>query len=240
MGDGDLLAMSFLVHLRLPDVEQESGGLVFDVGEVERDQLSPPHGGGVAEQDDRGVADAVRGGAVDAADDLADLLDRQWPGEASRCGAVGSAQAAADLADGLGGDRVDGPVGAVDVPDDGAGHVEGAGGAARFGAFSQVGAYGEGVGRHGGDAALGAPSLPLAPDHVVEASRAIGAGGGKGLGDARGVDRGEPGAGQVRIIGSGAEGGSGGSRQRGDHKRVHRPVVAVDVATNGGAQSRPG
>jgi hypothetical protein len=62
--------MSFLVHLRLPDVEQESGGLVFDVGEVEGDEFGAADGGGVAEQDDRGVADAVRGGAVDAADDL--------------------------------------------------------------------------------------------------------------------------------------------------------------------------
>lgn len=30
VGDGDLLAVAFLVGLRLPDVEQEAGGLVFD------------------------------------------------------------------------------------------------------------------------------------------------------------------------------------------------------------------
>ncbi len=50
---------------------------MLDVGEVERDELGSPQGGGVAEQDDRGVSDPVRSGAVDAADDLPDLLDRQ-------------------------------------------------------------------------------------------------------------------------------------------------------------------
>jgi hypothetical protein len=36
VGDGDLLAMAFLVHLRLADLEQEAGGLVFDVVERPR------------------------------------------------------------------------------------------------------------------------------------------------------------------------------------------------------------
>src|SRR4051812_11895046 len=103
--------------------------------------------------------------------------------------AVGAPQAAADLADGFGGDRVDGAGGAVDVPDDGAGQVEGAGDASGFGAFGQVGAHREWVGGHRGHAPFGAPALPLAPDDVAEPPGAVGAGSGEGLTDAGGIPR---------------------------------------------------
>ncbi|MGH9247970.1 MAG: hypothetical protein ACRD0W_00395 [Acidimicrobiales bacterium] len=39
MGDGHDLGVTVLVHLRLAHVEQQSGGLVFDVGEGERHHL---------------------------------------------------------------------------------------------------------------------------------------------------------------------------------------------------------
>jgi hypothetical protein len=123
------------VHLGLADVEQESGGLVLDVGEGEGDDLGAAQGEGVAEQDDRGVADPDRGGAVDAADDQADLVNGEWPGQASWCGSVGPHESAAYLADGLGGDGVGGAAESVDVPDHDAGHVQGAGGLAGFGAL---------------------------------------------------------------------------------------------------------
>ena len=96
---------------------------MLDVGEGEGDELGAAHGGGVADEDDRGVADPDRGGAVDAADDLADLVEVEWSSEASGCCAVGASQAPADLADGFGGDRVNRSGGAVNVPDHGAGHV---------------------------------------------------------------------------------------------------------------------
>lgn len=107
-------------------------------------------------------------------------------------GAVGASEPAAYLADGFGGDGIGDLAGAVDVAEDGAGYVEGAGGAAGFGAFSQIGAPGEWVGGHGGDVPIVARALPLAPDHVVEAAGAVGAGGGEGLADACGIDRRDP------------------------------------------------
>lgn len=136
----------------------------------------------------------MRGGPVDAADDPADVVDGQWPGQAAGRGAVGPSQSSPHLAHGLGGDRVGHADGAVHVPDDGAGQVEGAGGAAGFGAFGQVGAHGERVGGHGervgghgGDGAVGAPALPLAPDQVVLAAGIEGVRRDDGLADADGV-----------------------------------------------------
>jgi len=126
VGDGHLLAVSLLVHLRLPDVEQEAGGLVFDVGEGEGDDLGAAQGGGVAEQDDRGIADADGRRAVDAGDDLADLINSERSGQSARRGAVGAHQPAAHLPDGLGGDGVLDAGDAVDVSDGGARDVEGA------------------------------------------------------------------------------------------------------------------
>jgi len=58
VGDGDGLAVAFLIQLRAADVEQQSGGLVFDVGQRECDEFGAAHRGGIAEQHDRGVADA--------------------------------------------------------------------------------------------------------------------------------------------------------------------------------------
>lgn len=83
VSDGDLLAVAFSVALGLPDVQQEPGGLVLDVGQVECHEFGTAHGGCVAKQDEGGVADAVRGAAVDAAHDVADLFDGQRPGEAA-------------------------------------------------------------------------------------------------------------------------------------------------------------
>jgi hypothetical protein len=199
-----------------------------DVGEVEGDELGSAHRGCVAEQDDRGVADAVRGGPVDAADDPADVVDGQWPRQAARCRAVRPSQSPPDLPHRLGGGRVGHADGAVHVPDDGAGQVEGAGGAAGFGAFGQVGAHGERVRGHGGDAAVGAPALPLAPDQVVLAAGLGGVGGGKRFADAVGVHVRESRAHQVGVVGGrGRQDVSRGGRQGGEHERVHRPVVAA-------------
>jgi hypothetical protein len=68
VGDADDLAVAFGVGLGSADVEHDPGGLVFDVGQGEADQFGAAEGGGVAEQDHRGVSDADRGGAVDAVD----------------------------------------------------------------------------------------------------------------------------------------------------------------------------
>jgi hypothetical protein len=42
--------VTFLVHLRSPHVEQESGWFVLDVGEGEGDELGAAQGGGEAPQ----------------------------------------------------------------------------------------------------------------------------------------------------------------------------------------------
>lgn len=65
---------------------ERPGGLVLDVGKGERDDLGTPHRRGVAEQDDRGIATPDRGGSVNAGEDLADVVDPEWAGQAaSRC-----------------------------------------------------------------------------------------------------------------------------------------------------------
>lgn len=142
---------------------------MFDVGEIQGDELDSAHGGGVAEQDGRGVADPDRGGGVDAVDDLPDLFDGEWSGESARCGAVRPTESAKHLADGFGGDGVGEAAGAVDVADDGAGHVEGAGGPAGFGTPGEVGRTAR-AGRRadGRDGAVGglAPTAPAAQPRV--------------------------------------------------------------------------
>ena len=102
-------------------MEQQAAGLGFDVGEGERDQFGAAQGRGVAEQDDRGVAGTERGGAVDLVQDLAEVGRGERPGLADRGDAVGAAQAAADLADGVVVGRVGDAADAVHVPDRGAG-----------------------------------------------------------------------------------------------------------------------
>jgi hypothetical protein len=94
---------------------------VFDVGQFEPDEFTAAQGRGVAEQDDRGVPGPDWRAAVDAGDDLADLLDGEGTGQATGCGAVGADQASTNLPDRLGGDRVLGSGHPVDVSDGGAG-----------------------------------------------------------------------------------------------------------------------
>jgi hypothetical protein len=100
-------------------------------------------GGGVAEQDDRGVADPDRGAAVNPGDDLSDLVDAERASQAAWCRSVGAHEPAAHLPDSLGGDRVLDAGHAVDVSDGGAGHVEGSGCLASCCSFGQVRAQGE-------------------------------------------------------------------------------------------------
>jgi hypothetical protein len=86
-----------------------------------------------------------------------------------RC-SVGTPKSAADLPDDFGGGGVSHVAHAVDVPDGGAGHVEGAHRAAGRGAFGQVSAQRERVTGQGRDATHGAPTFPLAPDQCVHLS----------------------------------------------------------------------
>jgi hypothetical protein len=50
---------------------------VFDVGQRERDELRPAQGGGILQQNDRGIAGPDGRRAVDAGDEPADLLKRE-------------------------------------------------------------------------------------------------------------------------------------------------------------------
>jgi hypothetical protein len=43
VGDGDLMAVAVAVGLGLPDMQQQAGGLVLEVGEGEPDELATPH-----------------------------------------------------------------------------------------------------------------------------------------------------------------------------------------------------
>jgi hypothetical protein len=114
-------------------------GFASTSASVRATSFGAAHGGGVAEQDDRGVAGADRGAAVDGVDDLADLGDGERASQPLGCGAVGAAQAEADLADEFVLGWVGQSVLAVHVADGGAGHVEGGDGGAGGGAFDQVG-----------------------------------------------------------------------------------------------------
>jgi len=165
---------------------------VLDVSEGEGDDLGAAHGGGVSEEDDRGVADADRC-AVDGADDLADLVHGERLCQTSWCGAVGAQEAAAYLTDDFGGDGVLDPAHPVDVPDVGAGHVESAVRLARLGTLGQVGTQRQRVARQGRDPAGVAPALPLAPGLGVDGAGGLRPCGTNGRGDARGVQVGEPG-----------------------------------------------
>ena len=165
-----------------------------------------------------------------AADDLADLGDREWSGKSARRGAVGAPEAAAYLPDGFGGDGVLGAGHAVDVPDGGTGHVEGAGCLAGFGAFGQVGAQGERVTGQSRDGTGGAPAFPLAPHVGVDGSGGLGARGGDGGGDAGGVGLGEPGREADAWHGGRADEGRSAGREGGVHQSSHGRVVSADAA----------
>ncbi len=117
-------------------MEQHSPGLDLEVGKSESGKLRAPHGGGEAEQDHGGVTGALGGGAVDAADDLADLLGPEGACLSAGCGADDAAQSPADLPDTLTEDRIVESVPAVLVGDG----PEGADRDAFGGAFGEVGA----------------------------------------------------------------------------------------------------
>ena len=106
VGDADDLAAGLGVGLGAAQVQQQAAGLGLEVGEGEGGQLGAAQRAGEAEQDDRGVADAADGGAVDGGDDLAQVGDAERPGRPARGGAEDAAQSAADLADRVVVDRV--------------------------------------------------------------------------------------------------------------------------------------
>jgi hypothetical protein len=80
------------------------------------------------------------------------------------------------LADRFGGDGVGLLAGAVDVPDHGAGHVEGAGRASGLCTLGEVGAQRQGVSRQRLDSSGVAPAFPLRPDQGVDATSGLSAG----------------------------------------------------------------
>ena len=122
----------------------------------------------------------------------------------------------------MSGTGVDDAAGAVDVPDDRAGHVERARGAAGFGALGEVGAQRERVSGQRTDPAGGAPAFPLCPDHGVEAAGGLGAGGRDGRADAGGVEVGQPSGQQVEV---GGRRSGGGGRKGGSQEVRHGAVV---------------
>ncbi len=139
-GDGDGLPVSFLVGFRPANRDQQAVGLLLHVEQGKHGQFGAAQRGGVAEQDDRGVPDPERSGAVDPVEDLADVGGGQRSGQPAGCCAVGAAQPEADLADGLGGHRIGRLVHPVDVPDCSAGPVQTGDRDPLGGAFGQVGA----------------------------------------------------------------------------------------------------
>jgi hypothetical protein len=184
--DGDLLAVLLLVGLGLPDRDEDAGRLVVDVSEGEGGELGAAHRGGVAEQDDRGVADPDRLGGVDGVDDPADLGGGERVGQAPWCGAVAAAQPEADLADkgGLGGVRE--AVLEVDVADRGADHVQAGHRGPVGGPLDQVGGQGGGVGGQRVDPPAGAPAGPDPPGVRVQDPGRLGV---RGLEGGRDPDR---------------------------------------------------
>jgi hypothetical protein len=113
VGNAHDLAVVLLVGLEPADGDQQPGGLVVEADEGERDQLGSAQRAGVAEQDDRGIADTDRAGLIDVPDHLPELGHTQraclrW-GRRRRCGA--------DLANRLIRDRVGHTTTAVLVPD---------------------------------------------------------------------------------------------------------------------------
>lgn len=203
-------------------VSSRLAGLVLDVGEVQSDEFGTAHRRSEPDPDHRGVADTDGRAAIDTADDLSDLLNRQRPCESAWCGAVGPAESAPGLPHGLGGDRVGEAAGAVDVPNDGTGHVQRARRAAGFAALGEVGAQREWVGRQCRDPATGAPAFPLCPDHRVEPPGGLGPEGRDGGADASDVNVSQPGGQQIEV---GGRRDGGGGREGGDHQVRHGAVV---------------
>ena len=221
--DGDDLAVGVLVGLGPADGEQDAAGLELDVGQREGGQLGAAHRRGEAEQDERGVAGAQGGAAVDVLDDLADVVGAERSGLAAGCGADDAAQAAADLANAFGEDRVGESVGGVLVGDGAAGEVDAADREPVGGAFGEVGADQRRLGGQRRGAAGGAPALPLAPRPVVHGAGGLGVGGGDRLGDPDGLLDGEAG-GQVRVVGRRTSGAGFIQTLYGRERLVPRPA----------------
>ena len=99
LGDADDLAGAVLVGLGAADGDQDPAGSVADVDEVEAGELGAAHRGGEPEQDERGIAGTLDGGAVKVVEDPTDLGGRERAGLSSGCGADQAPQPAPDLAD---------------------------------------------------------------------------------------------------------------------------------------------
>lgn len=87
----DDLTSALLIGLGVPDRDQDAARLRLDAVEEEGGELASAHRGGVAEQDDRGVAGTYGYGPINRGDDLADLGNGEWPRKAAGRGAVGAA-----------------------------------------------------------------------------------------------------------------------------------------------------
>jgi hypothetical protein len=161
---------------------------------------------------------------------LADLGDGERAGKSAGCGAVGAAQAEADLPDELVLGRVGRPVLAVHVADGGAGHVEAGHRGAGGGAFDQVGDERSGLGRQRTDPAAGAPPFPDPPSVGVHGADGFVMGGVECGGDPDRVVHGQTERQTGGVIGDG--GGHVGTRQGGreSQSRCHGRVVPAGVA----------
>jgi len=167
-GDRDDPAVAVGVGLGAADGQQHSPGLEVEVGEVEGDELGGAQRGGEADQDERGVADPQRCGAIDRAKDLDDVGSREGPGLTGGRDPEHAAQAAAYGADDLVVDGVGQVVGAVGVADGGAGDLDGAEAAALRSPVDEVGGHRFGVGGQHGEVTGGGPAFPQTPGAGVD------------------------------------------------------------------------
>lgn len=160
VGDTDDLTSAIGVSLGTAQTEQETSWLALDVGEGECGKLGASQRTGEAEQDQGGVADALRSAAVDGGDELSDVADAERACRTTWGGAQDPAQSPADLTDRLVADGVGQAVAAVLVPDRGTGQVDGGQRDALVGAVGQVRADRGGLRRKGDEPAACAPGRP--------------------------------------------------------------------------------
>ncbi len=163
VGDTDDLTSPIGVGLGAAQTEQQTSGLGLDVGEGECGKLRTTQSTGEAEQDEGGVANALRSAAVDGGDELSDVADAERACRTTWGGAQDPAQSPADLTDRLVADGVGQAVAAVLVPDRGTGQVDGGQRDALVGALGQVRADRGGFRRKRDECAAGAPAPPAIP-----------------------------------------------------------------------------
>jgi hypothetical protein len=147
VGEADDLATPVWVGLGPAHTQQQPGSLGLEVGEGESRQLGAPHGGGEAEQDERGIPGPARRASVDAPHDSTDVGDDQRPGLPARRHPEPPAQPSTDLPHRVVQHRVGCLVPAVFMRDGGAGHLDSGERSALLGSFGQVGAHGARTGR---------------------------------------------------------------------------------------------